>query len=223
MSPLDLILVIDGSQIGKHNATLMISLVWIGRGIPLCWLTKQGGKGHFKTEDHFKLLKEVVELIVPLVDGKTQVTVLGDGEFDSIELQELCLSANWNYVFRTAKDTVFFEDAERFQPKQIAPDKTTDALMIPQVAFSNKQFKWVNLVIWYNPKHDEAIPLISNIDDLGEVKRLYAKRYSIECLFKDLKSISFNIHKTRLKKPEQVSKIILITSLAFLLLTLLAL
>lgn len=47
-------------------------------------------------------------------------------------------------------------------------------------------------------------------------------RYSIECLFKDLKSTSFNIHKTRLKKPEEVKNLIIIAALAFLLLTILA-
>ena len=223
LGSLGLVIVIDGSQTGKDNATLMISLVWFNRGIPLCWLTKKGAKGHFKTKDHLKLLQQAIDLIISLTPNEVQITLLGDGEFDSIELQQLCLSVNWNYVFRTAKDTVFFEEGERFQPKQIVPDKTTDTLMIPEVAFSTKEFKWVNFVLWHNPKHNEAIPLISNIDDVEQIKNLYAKRYSIECLFRDIKSTSFNIHKTRLKNPEEVSRIILIAALAFLMLTLLAL
>jgi len=45
----------------------------------------------------------------------------------------------------------------------------------------------------------------------------YNFRYSIECLFKDVKSTSFNLHKTRLKEPYDVSNLILIAALAFIL------
>ena len=51
---------------------------------------------------------------------------------------------------------------------------------------------------------------------------LYDQRYSIECLFKNMKSTSFNIHRTRLKNPEQVFNLLIIAACAFILLTLLA-
>lgn len=50
----------------------------------------------------------------------------------------------------------------------------------------------------------------------------YSLRYSIECLFKDLKSTSFQIHKTRLEKPECVDRLMIIAALAFICLTILS-
>lgn len=216
-------LVIDGSQMGKNNAALMISLVWGRRGIPICWIVKKGSKGHFKVEDHLKVLEKAISILPPLFLPDTVVTLLGDGEFDAIELQELCLDSGWNYALRTACNTVLFEEGERFQARDVSPHKTQDVHFIPKVEFTQKRFKYVNFLCWHDQKrHQDPIYLVSNLLCPGEIIELYDQRYSIECLFKDMKSTSFNLHQTRLKKPEEVSNLILIAALAFILLTALA-
>ena len=47
-------------------------------------------------------------------------------------------------------------------------------------------------------------------------------RYGIEALFKDLKSTSFNLHKTRLTKAYDISNLIMVAALAFNFLVILA-
>lgn len=216
-------IVIDGSQVGKDNGVLMISLVWRNRGIPICWVTKSGGKGHFKSEDHEDVLKQAIEILLPILPENIPVTLLGDGEFDGIGLQQLCLGAGWNYVLRTAKNSVFYENGDRFQPKSLALEARQTVLFIPRVEFTSERFQYVNFVYWHDKtKYDEPIFLISNLSCHYTIICDYTFRYSIECLFKDLKSTSFNIHKTRLKKPEEVKNLIIIAALAFLLLTVLA-
>ncbi len=216
-------IVIDGSQVGKDNAALMMSLVWGGRGIPICWIVKSGGKGHFKVEDHIKVLEKAIKILQSVLSSDTPVTLLGDGEFDAIQLQELCLACGWNYVLRTARNTVFFEQGERFQAKVVSPEKTQNTHFVPKVEFTEKRFKYLNFVCWHDEKrHEEPIYLVSNLLCAGEIIEFYDQRYSIECLFKDMKSTSFNLHKTRLKNPQAVSNLIIIAALAFILLTVLA-
>lgn len=216
-------LVIDGSQIGKANGALMISLYWRNRGIPICWITKSGGKGHFKAEDHEKVLKQAVEILQNLLPLDIAVTLLGDGEFDGIGLQKICLAANWNCVLRTAKNTVCYERGESFQAKNIDVQDQENFIFIPNVEFTKERFKYVNFVYWHEKqKYDEPIVLISNLLCPYDIIDAYDLRYSIECLFKDLKSTSFNLHKTRLQKPEEVKNLIIIAALAFLFLTVLA-
>ena len=218
-----IVLVIDGSQIGKDNAALMISLVWCGRGIPICWTVKKGGKGHFKVEDHVEILKKTITILQSLIPSNTVVTLLGDGEFDAIEIQELCLGCAWNYVLRTARNTALFEQGERFQPKAVSPHQTQNIHFIPQVEFTDKRFKYVSFLCWHDQKrHEDPIYLVSNLFCPELIIELYDQRYSIECLFKDMKSTSFNLHQTRLKQPQEVSNLILIAALAFILLTVLA-
>lgn len=219
----NIVIVIDGSQMGKDNAALMVSLVWRKRGIPLCWLVKSGSKGHFKVSDHVAILSQALEILLPLVPKGISITVLGDGEFDSIDLQKLCLENGCNYVCRTACNTVFYEDGERFQSKILSPENDHNCVFIKGLEFTKERFQYVNLVCWHDLKrHDDPIFLISNLSEPGNIIEYYDQRYSIECLFKDIKSSSFNIHKTRLKEPGKVSNLLMIAALAFILLTTLA-
>lgn len=218
-----LTLVIDGSQMGKDNAALMISLVWRGRGIPICWTVKRGGKGHFKVEDHITVVQKAFEVLQQVIPPDVRVRLLGDGEFDAIELQQLCLSYGWDYVLRTATNTVWYEDGQRFHSRDINLAQGQTTFMIMDLEFTQRRFKYVNFVCWHDYKrHDDPIYLVSNLDDERLVIELYDQRYSIECLFKDLKSTSFNVHKTRLKEPSQVANLLLVAALAFLVLTVLA-
>lgn len=212
-------LVIDGSQTGKNHATLMISLVWRGRGIPLCWFTKEGAKGHFTEQDHLDLVERARQLLQPLLAQGMSVTLLGDGEFDGIELQKSCNAYGWNYVFRTACDTILYENGEPFQPKTVAPAPGENCLFIPDVEFTAKRFKFVSFVCWHDrKKHQEPIYLVSNLDEARDIIERYDERFSIECLFKDLKSTSFNLDKTRLKDAFAISNLVLIAALAFIML-----
>ncbi len=213
----ELILVIDGSQTGKDYATLMISIVWRNRGIPLCWFVKKGSKGHFTEENHIDLVERAFKILEPLLPDGMPVTLLGDGEFDGIDLQKRCLFHHWNYVFRTACDTIFFEDGERFHAKAVAPAAGETCLFIPEVEFTAKRLKYVNFVCWHDcKKHDDPIYLISNLAEAMDIIEYYDQRFSIECLFKDLKSISYNLDKTRLKSEFAISNLIIIAALAFI-------
>lgn len=233
--------VIDGSKMGKDHMALMISLVYKNRGIPLIWLVHKKPKGHFDTLTHLELVKQFKELIHPILSTQRSIVLLGDGEFDSIELQQFCQANEWYYVFRTACDTVLYENGSRFQPKELdikdikkafpttqqnevtIQQNQQDFLFIPDVEFTEKKYQKVNFVYWHNEKYQDALPLISNMDEPIDLIQAYARRYSIECLFKDLKSTSFNLHKTRLKSIHAISNLIMVGAFAFSLLLKLAL
>ncbi len=76
-------LVMDGSEVGRGCLALLISVVFRNRALPLAWLVVKGSKGHFPEDSHLTLLAQVQALIPPEADA----VFLGDGEFDSIDLQ----------------------------------------------------------------------------------------------------------------------------------------
>jgi hypothetical protein len=41
-----IVLIIDGSETAKNCVTLMVSVVYKGRALPLMWVTREGKKGH---------------------------------------------------------------------------------------------------------------------------------------------------------------------------------
>lgn len=211
-------LVIDGSKTGSQHMTLMVSLMYKGRGIPFIWLVHKKPKGHFKSDVHIDLIQQAHQLINRYIKSTQQITLLGDGEFDSIDLQNACLSYGWNFVFRTACNSAFYENDVRFQPKDLAVDEKHSFLFIPNTEFTEDRQKNINFVYLHEQGYEEAIPLISNLEEPIDIIEAYKKRYSIECMFKDLKSTTYNVHKTRLRSIHAISNLIMVAALALILL-----
>ena len=86
-----LVLVMDGSVVGRGCVALMIHVLYKGRALPLAWRVRQGPKGHFPEELHIAL----VALIRACLPEGTQVVLLGDGEFDGTTLQATRNDAGW--------------------------------------------------------------------------------------------------------------------------------
>jgi hypothetical protein len=103
-----LVLVMDGSAVARGCVTLMVSVLYGGRALPLAWLVIEGAKGHFPAETHVALLREV-RAYLPV---GAHVILLGDGEFDSPELQAEAAGYGWEYVCRTAKNILISADGE---------------------------------------------------------------------------------------------------------------
>src|SRR5215208_2793267 len=58
-----IVLVMDGSVVGRGCIALMLSVVYHGRALPLCWLVVRGAKGHFPQTMHQELLSQVQALM----------------------------------------------------------------------------------------------------------------------------------------------------------------
>src|SRR5574341_1623368 len=93
-----LVLILDGSVVGRGCVALMMHVVYKGRALPLAWLVRQGQKGHFP-EDVPIALVEQVDTLLP---AGAPVVLLGDGAFDGTDLQHTLEEVGWSYVCRTA-------------------------------------------------------------------------------------------------------------------------
>ena len=76
----ELVFVIDGSIVGRGCQTLMLSVLWKKKAIPVVWKTIQAPKGHFPESDHLQLLKLLEDILKTLPN--VRCVMLGDGEYD---------------------------------------------------------------------------------------------------------------------------------------------
>ena len=106
-----LVLVMDGSGVGRGGTALMIHVVYKGRALPLAWRVRQAPKGHFPEDLHIAL----VELVRKLIPVGAQVVLLGDGECDGTRLQHTLQQAGWSYVCRTGNHVTASWDGETFR------------------------------------------------------------------------------------------------------------
>ena len=126
------VLVMDGSGVGRGCTALMIHVVYKGRALPLAWRVRQAPKGHFPEALHIAL----VELIREVIPEGAQVVFVGDGEFDGTALQATLHAAGWSYACRTAMSTVATCEGATFRLDTLGACSKPGTL----VAFKEVQF-----------------------------------------------------------------------------------
>jgi len=120
-----LVLVMDGSVVGRGCVALMLHIVYKGRALPLAWQVRKGKKGHFPEDLHIALVEQAHQLIP---SGAT-VVLLGDGEFDGTRLQHRVHAYRWSYVVRTGSHITVLWDGEHFRCETVAACITPGTLV----------------------------------------------------------------------------------------------
>jgi hypothetical protein len=209
----EMVLAIDGSLVGRGCVCLMASLIYKNRALPLAFLVIKGKKGHFPEETHI----EMIYKLQPLIPESTKrVIVLGDGEFDGINLQETVSSLGWRYVFRTALNINICTDNGPI------PMQTLSAFLaeghytkINDCRITNKEYGPVTAIGWWEEGCEEPIYLVTNFRSGKMACDYYAMRFTIETFFSDQKSRGFQIHKSHLSAPERLTRLMYASCLAY--------
>ncbi|MBF0415457.1 MAG: hypothetical protein HQL79_06780, partial [Magnetococcales bacterium] len=165
-----LVIAIDGSTVGRGCITLMASVIFQGRSLPIAWLVVRGKKGHLAESLHLELLISLKD-IVP--DGK-QVVIVGDGEFDGIKLQDYVKSCGWNYVCRTGVNISIVWNGHEVKcgdaTESLEPGKY---IIFKDVLFTEERYGPVNVVCYWRSGYKEPIFLVTSIDSAGRACALY--------------------------------------------------
>jgi hypothetical protein len=207
----ELVFIIDGSEVGHQCITLMISLVYGKRALPITWLVVKGCKGHLPERFHLDLLSQL-QTILP---ENCPAVFLGDGEFDGIELQAALQFLNLRYVCRTAKNTQLYEDDWLFSFSDLCL-RPGDQISIPNIWFTRQGYGPVTVIAWWERGYLEPIFLVTNFELSDEACYCYQKRFQIETFFSDEKSRGFYLHKSHLSDPERLSTLMIAACLAYL-------
>jgi hypothetical protein len=206
-----LAIAIDGSEVGRNCLALMVSLIYHKRAIPLLWVVVQGRKGHFPAQTHVDLLSQLQDLLPPDVS----LVLLGDGEFDSVELQTFLAQAHWDYVCRTAKSTQVYQEGawQALDEIDVWPGSR---LPLEDVLFTRQGYGPVLVILWWDKQQAEPIYLVTNLDLVEEACRWYRQRMRIETFFSDQKSRGFHLDKSHISAPQRLSRLLIAACLAYI-------
>ena len=207
------VLVMDGSGVGRGCTALMIHVIYKGRALPLAWRVRQGPKGHFPEALHIA----VVELISTVVPEGAKVVLLGDGEFDGTALQATLNEAGWCYACRTAQSTVATWEGETFRLDTLgACSKPGTLIALQEVKFTRDAYGPVMVLSCWAKGYQEPLYVVSNVATAEEACRLYEKRFRIETFFADQKSRGFHIHKSHISDVQRLSRLLIAACLAYI-------
>src|SRR5947208_1732491 len=206
------VLVMDGSGVGRGCTALMIHVVYKGRALPLAWRVRQAPKGHFPEELHIAL----VDLISGLLPAGAQVVLLGDGECDGARLQQTLQQAGWSYACRTATSTVATWTGEPFRLDALgACLKPGRLIELQEVYCTREAYGPIMVLCCWAKGYQEPLYLVSNMATAEEACRLYEKRFRIETFFSDQKSRGFHLHKSHMSDVQLLSRLLIAACLAY--------
>jgi hypothetical protein len=207
-----LVLVIDGSTVGRGCVALMVHVVYKGRALPLGWLVRHGKKGHCSAALHLELVKQVHD-VMPL---GAQVMCLGDGEFDGTELQRTLDELGWASVCRTAYNTTAQLAGDSFRLDVMgACIKPGTVVAFQNVRVTAAAYGPVTTICCWATGYKEPIYLVSNLKSSSQACRYYEKRFRIEPFFSDQKSRGFHLHKSHIANPERLTRLLIACCLAY--------
>jgi hypothetical protein len=207
------VLVMDGSGVGRGCTALMLHVVYKGRALPLAWRVRQAPKGHFPEDLHIAL----VELVHEVIPAGTKVVFLGDGEFDGTALQATLNEAGWSYACRTALSTVATWEGETFRLDTLgACSKPGTLIALQEVKFTRDAYGPVMVLSCWAKGYQEPLYLVSNMASAEEACRYYQQRFRIETFFSDQKSRGFNIQKSHIADPQRLSRLFIAACLAYI-------
>ncbi|MFB1480312.1 IS4 family transposase [Corallococcus sp. RDP092CA] len=203
--------------------TLVASLITgHGRATPLLWTTlvksASGGNRQLVEDQTLQRLREVIA-------SQVKVTVVADRGFADVKFYALLGQLGFEYVVRSRADVlVTSEEAETKCAAEWVPEggrakvlrgARVTAAMVP-----------VGAVVCVKRKGmKDSWCLATSFTDATaqEVLDVYARRFTIEETFRDVKDLKFGmgLKQVRVKTPERRDRLLLISALAQVLLTLL--
>jgi len=218
-----LIVSLDWTDVRQFQ-TLMASVVFRGRSIPICWASclKHVYDGHRSRNAFEESLLLVLRSMIP--HGQ-KVILLADRGFGRTELARFCQNHRFDYVIR-------------IQPNvHVSCGSFTGKLLdYPVHKGICKLLKSVAYRAWKNPvtqnivvrwvrdlpaKRDEPWFLMSSLTaGAAQISRLYGQRMSIEELFRDTKNKrnGWSLRDTKITRADRLDRLLLILAIAYLLL-----
>ena len=203
--------VIDGSTVARNCITLVASVIYKSRALPICWITVSGGKGHLPEDVHIQLVEQLHQVVPHTIT----LILLGDGEFDGANLLKTLNSYHWLFSCRTSKNRLLIENEEQFSFCHIDPG-CEEYFRIPDVSLKDHPDFQCDAILWWQRTYKEPVYLFTNIDPAREALYWYQKRFRIETMFSDKKSRGFHLHKSHISDPERVDRLLMVAALAYI-------
>lgn len=202
-------LCLDRTEWDFGRCQVNILLVTVGRGelqLPLYWELLDNRSGNSSAADRIALLQVCVQVL-----GKHRIgLVLGDREFVGHQWLKWLKDNGLNFVMRLPKHHQLTHPGGQRQAV------ATLGLAPGQVRrFGHCQVDGVWGQVWVKALADnEFLFLFGNVG-LAYMDQLYAKRWTIEQCFQNLKGRGFNLEASHLRCHQKLRKLVALVSLAY--------
>ncbi len=212
-----LILTLDRTQ-WKNNNVLVIAVIYKKRAIPIYWKIL-GKKGSSNLREQKLVIKPVLHLF-----DNYELVILGDREFHGLELsfwlKNKKSSHKIYFIFRQKQGTYFKKQEGGYQKLSSLGVAPGTKIFLQNINITKKKgFGNFNLAAYWKRKYNQRAEkepwfLLTNLDDLSEILKIYRYRMGIEAMFKDCKTGGYNIEGSK-ASTRRLKNLILLIAIAY--------
>jgi hypothetical protein len=219
----ELVVALDWTEFDKDNqATIALYLITShGRATPLIWKTvRKSELKDRRNEYEYEVIERLNELLPPATD----ITLLADRGFGDQKLFTYLDALGWSFAIRFRQVIKVTHDGKMMPAAEWIPING-HARMLRDVLITEDKTPLRAVVLKHQKKMKEAWCIATNCDRHGAawVVKLYARRFTIEETFRDVKDNHFGmgLSATHIGVPERRDRLLLLGAIAQALLTLL--
>jgi hypothetical protein len=205
-------LVVDCTKVGFYFRLLTISIAYRKRTLPLAWSVHRGRKGHIKAEEIIALFDYVAQLL----PENSQIWVVGDTGFQSVQLLRWFMRRHWHFVIRQqGRIKVYRAGHDWCKLNHFALDEG-ETRFVGWVRLTEKHNAgWFWLILHWERGEDEPWYLVSNCSGKLNLIRMYKVRMWVEEMYGDLKGHGFDLEATHLNDVDRISRLVFAACLTF--------
>jgi hypothetical protein len=219
----ELVVALDWTEFDADDqSTIALYLITShGRATPLIWKTVRKSELKHRRSSHEW---EVVARLHEILPESVNVTLLADRGFGDQKFFLDLDALGWSYVIRFRQNIHVTHDGRTLSAGEWVPING-HAKMLRNAKITGDQTVIPGVVLKHQKGMKEAWCIATNRTDLGAagVVKLYARRFTIEETFRDIKDNHFGmgLSATHIGSPQRRDRMLLLSAIAQALLTLL--
>jgi hypothetical protein len=191
---------------------LLCGIAYNKRVLPLGWrLLKHEGNSDFEQQ------KELLDSIRPLLPEKCHISLLGDGEFKSVELMKYALSNSWDFNLGQSKSTWIKHPSGRWE--QLAELRVTkeSPCYYQSVSLTKEhEFGPLNIIAYWDREQKEIRYTATNRRACKTTLNWGKRRSWIDATFKDFKTGGFQLESSKLTDSDRMDRLLLVICITYL-------
>lgn len=206
-------LLVDETKLQDRLGALVVGVAWQGRCIPLAWRCYVADeKAAYPPEGQVAVIDTLLGQVQPALADRDKVVVLADrGIGNSSALCRAVLARGWSFLFRVTANSKIMLGPTKHKLVDLAP---------PGGQWSGAGLLFTSTgglpgyahVIW-QADYDEPWLLVTNDATLTGWE--YAVRNWQEQSFRDLKSGGWQWHRSRIRRPDHMARLLILLVLAY--------
>ena len=208
----ELILVMDTSMFWETYCLIEVCVAWGGRSVTLAQTVVEHGSATVSFEQY----RPVLEAALALLPTGSRPTLLADRGFEHGELMRWLTQAQWDWAIRVKSNLqITLSNGKKQLLSELSPPKDQVYLFAGVQVLGDVS---ANLGIAHCRGVKEKWAVLTNTPLSLQTFQLYGKRFGgIEPRFKDYKSGTFEILRSKLRTAKALSNLLMLVEMAELL------